>query len=122
MRGITVETIVGYINQLSTPDRVRLYRILATEAMKPVETNGAADWRKKTKPLPLPTPDPEPSRRWMEAHRSEYPGQWVALDGDRLIAAGATEAEVADAAEADGAYLPLIGYIPHPDEPTFIGL
>jgi hypothetical protein len=46
----------------------------------------------------------------------------VALDGDRLIASGATEAEVADAAEIDGAYLPLIGYILHPDEPTFIGL
>jgi Family of unknown function (DUF5678) len=122
MRGITVETIVGYINQLSTPDRARLYRILATEAMKPTGANGAADWRKKTKPLPLPVPDPEPSRRWMEAHRFEYAGQWVALDGDRLIAAGATEAEVADAADADGAYLPLIGYIPHPDEPTFIGL
>ena len=58
----------------------------------------------------------------MAAHRAEYAGQWVALDGDRLIASGDTEAEVADAAEVDGAYLPPIGYIPHPDEPTFIGL
>jgi uncharacterized protein DUF5678 len=56
----------------------------------------------------------------MAVHRAEYAGQWVALDGDRLIASGATEAEVADVAEVDGAYLPLIGYIPHPDEPTFI--
>ncbi|HZF40723.1 MAG TPA: DUF5678 domain-containing protein [Blastocatellia bacterium] len=122
MREITVETIVGYINQLSTPDRARLYRILSTEAMKPAGTNGAVAGQKKTKPLPMPVPDPEPSRRWMEAHRSEYAGQWVALDGARLIAAAATEGEVADAADTDGAYLPLIGYIPHPDEPTFIGL
>ncbi|MGH9834342.1 MAG: DUF5678 domain-containing protein [Blastocatellia bacterium] len=122
MTGITVETIVGYIGQLSWPDRAKLYRILAAEAMKSVGANGAAAGREKLKPLPIPTPDPEPSRRWMAAHRAEYAGQWVALDGDRLIAAGATEAEVADAAEADGAYLPLIGYIPHPDEPTFIGL
>lgn len=77
---------------------------------------------KKPKPSPISVPDPEPSRRWMAAHRAEYAGHWVALDGDRLIASGATESEVADAAEADGAYLALIGYIPHPDEPTFIGL
>lgn len=122
MTGITVETIVGYINQLSTSERAKLYRILAKEAMRPAETNGAAARREKTESLPVPVPNPEPSRRWMAAHRSEYAGQWVALDGDRLIAAGATEAEVADAADADGAYLPLIGYIPNPDEPTFIGL
>src|SRR5262249_16142985 len=122
MTGITVETIVGYINQLSTSERAKLYRILAKEVMKPAGINGAAARLEKTEPLPVPVPDPEPSRRWMAAHRSEYAGQWVALDGDRLIAVGATEAEVADAADADGAYLPLIGYIPNPDEPTFIGL
>ncbi len=116
MTAITVETIVGYINQLPTPERARLYKILAREATQPVGANGAPVATEKTKPLPIPVPDPEPSRRWMAAHRAEYAGQWVALDGDRLIATGATEAEVADAAEADGAYLPLIGYIPHPDE------
>lgn len=83
---------------------------------------GGASGQEKLKPLPIPTPDPEQSRRWIAAHRAEYARQWVALDGDRLIAAGATEAKVADAAEKDGAYLPLIGYIPHPDELTFIGL
>lgn len=122
MTGITIETILNQIIQLSAPDRAKLYKILATDEIKPNETNGTAAGREKTKPLPIPVPDPEPSRRWMATHKAEYAGQWVALAGDRLIAAGATEAEVADAAEKDGAYLPLIGYIPHPDEPTFIGL
>ncbi len=120
MSEITVETILQFIGRLSGPDRMKLFRILATEAMKPA--NGTSAEQKKSKPLPIPVPDPEPSRRWMAAHRAEYAGQWVALDGDRLIASGTIEAEVADAAEYDGAYLPLIGYIPHPDEPTFIGL
>jgi Family of unknown function (DUF5678) len=120
MAEITVETILRYIEQLSAPDRAKLFKMLATEAIKPA--NGTTSGQKRSKPSPIPVPDPEPSRRWMAAHRAEYAGQWVALDGDRLIASGATEAEVADAAEADGAYLPLIGYIPHPDEPTFIGL
>jgi hypothetical protein len=32
-----------------------------------------------------------------------------------------TEGEVASAARADGAYLPLVIYLPHPDEPDEIG-
>jgi Family of unknown function (DUF5678) len=120
MAEITVETILGYIEQLSAPDGAKLFRMLASEVIKPA--NGTTSGQKESKPSLIPVPDPEPSRRWMAAHRAEYAGQWVALDGDRLIASGATEAEVADAAEADGASLPLIGYIPHPDELTFIGL
>jgi Family of unknown function (DUF5678) len=120
MAEITVETILEYIERLSASDRAKLFAILTTEALKPA--NGTTAGQKRSKPLPIPVPDPEPSRRWMAAHRAEYAGQWVALDGDRLIASGATEGEVADAAEVDGAYLPLIGYIPRLDEPTFIGL
>jgi Family of unknown function (DUF5678) len=119
MAEITVETILKFIGQLSASDRAKLFAILTTETLKPANVTTAG--QKKSKPLPIPVPNPEPSRRWMAAHRAEYAGQWVALDGDRLIASGATEAEVADAAEADGAYLPLIGYIPHPNEPDFIG-
>ena len=120
--GITVETILNQIVQLSAQERARLYKILATGGIKPDETNGTPVSRGKTKPLPIPEPDPEPNLSWMAAHKAEHPGQWVALDGDRLIAAGETEREVANAAKSDGAYLPLIVYIPHPEEPTFVGL
>ncbi|HEY6401750.1 MAG TPA: DUF5678 domain-containing protein [Blastocatellia bacterium] len=43
-------------------------------------------------------------------------GQCVALDGYRLIAHGATADEVVDAAEADGADLPLVGFVDDPDK------
>ena len=33
-------------------------------------------------------------RAWIEAHRDEYLGQWVALDGDRLIAHGSDAKKV----------------------------
>lgn len=81
MVGITVETIVGYINQLSTPERTRLYKILATEALKLAGANGAAAEPEKTKPLPIPVPDPEPSRRWIAPIRRSTPGngwRWTA--------------------------------------------
>lgn len=33
-------------------------------------------------------PTNKQERAWLNAHRDEYLGQWVALDGDRLIAHG----------------------------------
>jgi hypothetical protein len=66
-------------------------------------------------------PDPALNRRWIEEYGAEYAGRWVALDGDRLIAFGQTEGEVAIAARDDGAYLPLVIYLPRPDEPDEIG-
>lgn len=32
--------------------------------------------------------DTSKSREWLKAHRHEYAGKWVVLDGDRLIGAG----------------------------------
>jgi hypothetical protein len=116
-----VETIVGDIEKLSAPDQAKLFRMLAAKAMQWMAPSSATA-QGEAKRLPVPEPDPEPNRRWLAAHKSEYAGKWVALDGDRLIAAGETEREVADTAKADGAYLPLIVYIPSPDEPAFVGI
>lgn len=71
---------------------------------------------------PLPVPDPIPSQRWITAHAHEYGGQWVALDGDRLIAHGTNAAEVFAAADADGAYLPLLTYLVPADALPFAGI
>jgi uncharacterized protein DUF5678 len=73
------------------------------------------------KPMRIPDPDPALNMRWIEEHGAEYAGRWVALDGDRLIVTGQTEGEVASAARADGAYLPLVIYPPRPDESDEIG-
>lgn len=118
MTGATVETIIHDIEKLSASDRAKLFRALAVKSL--ASSSGAADG--KSKRLPVPEPDHEPNRRWLAAHKSEYAGKWVALDGDRLIAAGESEKEVANAAKADGAYLPLIVYIPNLDEPAFVGV
>ncbi|PYP85456.1 MAG: hypothetical protein DMF61_16485 [Blastocatellia bacterium AA13] len=122
MSSITVERIISEIAELSASDRVVLYKRLATGAIREGETNPNISGSEKARPAPIPEPDPKPNLRWIKAHKPEYAGRWVCLDGDRLIAAGDTEREVANAARLDGAYLPLIVYIPHPDEPTFIGL
>jgi hypothetical protein len=71
---------------------------------------------------PIPMPDYEPIANWIREHRQEYGGQWVALDGDRLIAQGLVSDDVFRAAEADGVRLPFVTYIEPADAPPFMGL
>jgi hypothetical protein len=107
MSQITAETPLHQITSLPISEKVKLGALLDDQLKNPnVETNGV----KLVEPIPVP--DPEPSMRWMNEHSREYGGQWVALDGDRLIAHGANADEVFAAADADGAYLPLVTYIP----------
>lgn len=69
----------------------------------------------------IPMPDYEPIAKWMREHRREYGGQWVALDGERLIAHGPVSNDVFTAAEADGVSLPFVTYIEPADAPPFMG-
>lgn len=62
--------------------------------------------------------DPEPSyrthhgeRAWIEAHRDEFLGQWVALDGDQLIAHGGDARTVYDEARAHGTTSPYLVHV-----------
>ncbi len=59
---------------------------------------------------------------WIEEHKHEYAGQWVVLDGDRLIAASPIRAEISVAVKAAGAKVPLIHRIPSPDDLPYIGI
>ena len=45
---------------------------------------------------------------WLEAHGNEFIGQWVALDGDRLVAHGADALSVREEARRQGVQVPLM--------------
>jgi hypothetical protein len=62
----------------------------------------------------------EQERAWINAHRDEYLGQWVALDGDHLIANGADARTVYDAARAQGVEIPYIDRV-EPQVEAFMG-
>jgi len=82
-------------------------RQLLGEQPLPAPVNGAPAKPPLDKRLPnRPTPDCSREMHWLAEHRREYANQWVALDGDRLIAAGPNHDEVWAAAKADGAALP----------------
>lgn len=63
----------------------------------------------------------EREMQWLNEHRAEYAGQWVALDGDHLISHSDNAREVFAAAELAGVRLPLVVRVESPDELPFGG-
>ena len=48
---------------------------------------------------------------WLKAHREEYAGQYVALDGNRLVGSGSTIREATDEARRQGIDHPFLTHI-----------
>ena len=59
--------------------------------------------------------------KWIENHRKEYIGQWVALDGDRLISHGLDARQVFTAATAAGMETPFVERVAEEETLPFCG-
>ncbi|HEX4946424.1 MAG TPA: DUF5678 domain-containing protein [Blastocatellia bacterium] len=115
MSTMTAETIMEMIEQLPPTEQAKLEQLIVQhrtpKAKPPLD--------KRVPPKPLP--DQAAMQRWIGEHAHEYPGEWIALDGDKLIAHGPNHQEVWEAAQASGAYLPLVTRLPSPDDLPFAG-
>jgi hypothetical protein len=118
MSALTAESILRLIEQLPSTERIRLNRLLARRQAESATAKPPLDKRVPCEPMK----DRTREMKWIEEHKHEYAGQWVALDGDRLIAASAVEQEVWNAVKTDGADLPLVHRIPSPDDLPYIGI
>jgi hypothetical protein len=122
MSSLNAENVLNLIDQLPPVEQARLRQLLAERPRvlpQPADRgapNGAALKPPLDKRLPnRPAHDSSRELRWLAEHRHEYANQWVALEGDRLIAASPNRDEVSVAAAVDGAHLPLFAFIEDPD-------
>jgi hypothetical protein len=112
-----LESILSQVQQLSPADRSKLLAYLrAEESLRELKPN----------PVPSRRPDGldlvrESERRWLDEHRNEYAGQWVALDGDRLIAHGPDGREVYRQVKEAGVKYPFVVHLPPADALPFGG-
>jgi len=114
----TLEQVIQTADTLPLEDRRRLLRHLQQGLQEP-ESFGAADPSRAEK-LRRELEEYRRANQWIAAHRAEYLGQWVALEGDRLISHGADAKQVHDDARAEGIQTPFVVHIA--EEPThYIG-
>jgi hypothetical protein len=66
------------------------------------------------------TSDRARETRWIRDNRSAYIDQWVAVEGDRLVAAGMDARTVLAAAKAEGIESPFVVHILPEDSLPFV--
>lgn len=66
------------------------------------------------------TVDLTKEQEWLSQHQDEYIGQWVVLEGDRLVGHGADPRPIVAQARAEGVKAPFVHFIDDNSEP-FVG-
>ena len=103
--------IIKSIEQLSAPEQERIRRWLdAREISSEKETGSQAQAERSGKSL-----------MWLDENREKYSGQWVALDGDRLIINGPTAKEVYFKAKTEGVAIPFVELVTRREPGPFTG-
>lgn len=68
----------------------------------------------------VPSHDRTSEVKWIDENRAAYADQWVAVEGGRLVAAGADPLKVFAAAKAEGIRIPFIVHLLPEDPLPFV--
>jgi hypothetical protein len=68
----------------------------------------------------IPSHDRAREMKWVSENRAAFSAQWVALEGDRLIAVDSDARKVFAAAKAEGIESPFVVYIAAEDPVPFV--
>jgi hypothetical protein len=112
----TAELILAEIATLPAEEREKLRTLLNQRPALASSQTPAGNFIP-----PFDANDPAPSLRWLVEHQAEFAGQYVALDGDRLIAHGSDPQEIIAAIRASGINGLFFTFIPPADAPPFAG-
>jgi len=94
----SLDQIIKSIEQLPTAEQEKIRRWLEDRGARNEEGHDSqAHSNRSAKSL-----------SWLHENREKYSGQWVALDGDRLITTGPTAKEVYSKAKAEGVEIPFV--------------
>lgn len=112
----TAELILAEIAALPAGEREKVRMLLNRQ---PSVVNGQTPTSDFIQPFD--TTDSAPSLNWLAEHRAEFAGQYVALDGDRLLAHDADPQPVIAAVRASGLNGLFFTYLQPLDAPPFAG-
>lgn len=122
MEHSTFEQAVEAVNSLPTNDRERFNEWFKQQEHLDAKTNGTPA---STSQHPVTLEEREArfqrALRWIEENKAKYLGQWVALDGDQLLAAGSDGKQVYAEAVAAGVEVPFLKRVIEEQEPFYAG-
>jgi hypothetical protein len=95
----TVENAIEIIRQLPPPDREKVRDWIERESEQTSDTENEFEKRQERF---------RRSMQWLRENREEYDGQWVALDGETLLAHGTDGKKVHAEAQAKSVKTPLM--------------
>ena len=107
---LSVDEIIKSIAQLPPAEQEKIRRWLEDKGATNGEGHGSQGHRSQGH-----ANRSAKSLRWLHENREKYSGQWVALDGDRLIANGSTAKKVYSKAKAEGVEIPFVELVTDPE-------
>jgi hypothetical protein len=116
-----VEKVLAEIQSLS-PAQLEELRRAVDERLQTLNQSAQLSFTPKIVGKVVPPKDRSKEYEWLNQHRNEYAGQWVALDGDRLLGHGSTLKEVAESARQAGVKDALIVRAEPSNAPPHIGM
>lgn len=103
----TLEQIIDEARALSPAEKGKLRQALDSELEQPVPLQSAKpNYRTH-----------EREHAWVDTHRDEYLGQWVAVEGDSLVAHDTNPRKVYLAARDAGIEVPYVVHVQKREEP-----
>ncbi len=99
----SLEEIIDEMRSLSPAEQLKLRQALDRELVQTAAVQSGST-----------------ERSWVDRHRDEYLGQWVAVEGDRLVAHGTNPRQVYLSARAAGISIPYIVHVT-PKVDAYIG-
>src|SRR5882672_9302648 len=112
----SVQTLLQEASRLSQPDQLELIALLIQKVDVPTPAQAT---RRPTSAGQLASRDRE--MQWLAENRIQYVGQWVVVEGDRLIAHGPNSREVFQAAKQAGIEVPFLVQVEPEDQLPFGG-
>jgi hypothetical protein len=102
------DEVVRRAAELTAEEKLRLAVLLAEQGRGKEATNGDLSAINRV--------DGDPEKRkerlaWLKAHREEYSGQYVALDGERLMGHARTMRGAVEDARKNGSNNPFVAYV-----------
>jgi hypothetical protein len=112
----SVQTLLQEASMLSQPDQLELITLLIQKMDAPTPAQA------ESRPTSIrQTVSRDRERQWLAENRTRYVGQWVVIEGDRLIASGPNSRDVFQAAKQAGIQVPFLIQVEPEDQLPFGG-